>query len=121
MVDKINQSRCDSTYDWYKLHITKLLRPNFLYLAIIFFDYRTQLEESILDDGPILIQQVMAIRRTGGSFLKVISNGISTNLNLFQLTIFKPYPDVDLAAWLERVILFSKCHQEDRIEAKDPN
>ena len=55
----------------------------FLYLTIIFLDYRIQLKESVLNEGPISIQQIVPIRRTGGSFLKVISNGISTSLNLF--------------------------------------
>ena len=47
---------------------------------------------------------------------------IITNLNLsIWLTVLEANPEIDLAACLERIILFSESQGKDSIEQKDPD
>ena len=64
----------------------------------------------------------MTITCTWRSFLKIILNTLLLILTYqFWLTVLEANPEIDLAACLERIILFSESHGKDSIEQKDPD
>ena len=64
----------------------------------------------------------MTITRTWSSFLEVILNTLLLILTYqFWLTVLKANAEIDLAACLERIVLFSESHSKDSVEQKDPD